>query len=162
MTNEALKLAEEAKEHLNAAIYTARNGLSAITRRAQTILCEDAIDRLAALVQQEAQAEPEAVVTRSHDLGGEFDWTGQTISPAGTVLYTHPAPVAEAKVMASPVPEGWKIEREPTGELIINGPEVGVVVRENPTELRLIPEEALFMLATALLSAAPQPGDTNV
>lgn len=63
--------------------------------------------------------------------------------------------------MTTNIPAGWKIEREPTGELVINGPHVGVVVRENPFEARLIPEEALFMLASALLDAptAAVPGE---
>jgi hypothetical protein len=53
------------------------------------------------------------------------------------------------------IPAGWKIDRQPTGELIINGPHVGVVVRADATEPRMIPEEVLFMLASALLAVTP-------
>lgn len=42
--------------------------------------------------QAEQQAGPVATVTRFHDLGGEFDWTGRVICPVGTKLYAHPAP----------------------------------------------------------------------
>lgn len=51
------------------------------------------------------------------------------------------------------VPAGWKIVRNVGGELVINGPPGGVVVSADAMAPRVIPEEILHALASALLDA---------
>lgn len=51
---------------------------------------------------QQAPAQPVARVVRFNDLGGEIDWTGRTICPVGSLLYT--APPAQAQ-QAAGVPD---------------------------------------------------------
>jgi hypothetical protein len=189
--NEALKLAEEAKQMIRDLIGFALSDDASL--HALGPVAEETIDSLAALAQEAQPDSHEKECEQAYASGLEFGkqigraeaqqeaqgetgaWQYEWVDRPGKwfpvgiednlaamrtskmmrlrPLYTHPAPVA----VAPQVPAGWKIKREPTGELVISGPGVGVVVRENPTKLRLIPEEALYMLAMDLLAASPQP-----
>jgi len=126
--------------------------------------------RLAALAQQQAQGEPVAWHERQERFPGVFgEWyerrsgwsmtrdmeiTSGGIRYQFRPLYTHPAPVAEAKV-----PEGWKlVPIEPTPEMVEAACQDGHSVGGRPLWKNTLDIQARHRYA-AMLAEAPQPGD---
>ena len=125
----------------------------------------------AALAQQEAQKEPVAWLVKWPDGWNETFRHESTarqrakeVAGLAIPLYTRPAPIAEAKVMASPVPED--VQRDANRYRCLRQLNAIDWMEFPPGVKRAWGTESwdsdVDAAVDALLAAAPQPGETNV
>lgn len=92
-----------------------------------------------------------AVFTASQGPAPMADKLGRIDAILRRLLGAASAPAAEPGPVNVPI--GWRLSREATGEIIVNGPIGGCVVRADAAAPRTIPEELLHALAGALIDA---------